>query len=119
MAQIKKTPFFRLDDNEFVGFIAHDGTTWQALTIFGYQISRESTESAAERVLNEEGLTFLTGIWQYYDTDDKEWFPCVIKEAYEQRVIVNRTNVFGYKDPDDYKQVVIENPTENSLIKSA
>lgn len=119
MINVKKTPFFRIDDNELLGFIADDGLSWQALTIFGYQISRTETRKQAEDILLEKGLTYLMGIWQYYDKDDKDWFPCVIKEAFEHKVIVNRTTELGYPDPDDYKQVVIEAPTENDLIKSS
>jgi len=119
MTNASKTPYYRIDDNELLGYIANSGTSWQALTIFGYQIARTETERDAENVLKEGGLSYLMGTWQYYDKDDREWFPCVIKEAYEHRVIVNRTNVLGYQDPEDYKQVVIEGPSENNLIKSA
>ena len=114
-----KIPCFREDDNELLGFLVDDGSSWQALTIFGYQISRTETRKDAETILKDKGLEFLKGVWQYYDKDDKDWFPCVIKKAYEQRVIVNRTTTLGYQDPEDYKQVVIERPTENDLNKSA
>jgi len=114
-----KTPLYRADDNELLGFVGQDSTHFLALTIFGYQIARTDTRSEAENILREKGLSFLMGVWQYYDTEDRDWFPCVIKEAYEQRVIVERTNALGYLDPDDRKHVVIKNPTENTLVKSA
>jgi len=114
----EKTPVYSIDDDALLGFVVSDGTTWQVLTIFGYLISRASTRQQAEEVMQDRGPTFLKGVWQYYDREDREWFDCVIKKAYEQRVIVNRTNSLGYQDPEDYKQVVIENPTENDLIKS-
>jgi hypothetical protein len=113
-----KIPVYSIDDDSFLGFIINDNTTWQVVTIFGYLISRTQTEKEAHAVLQNVGPTYLKGIWQYYDKDDHDWFPCVIKRAFEQRVIVNRTNTLGYQDPDDYKQVVIEDPTENDLIKS-
>jgi hypothetical protein len=119
MLRTKKTPYFREDDNELLGFIVDDNGSWQAQTIFGYQISRTVSRKDAEDILKDRGLTFLMGLWLYYDKDDHDWFPCVIKEAYEQKVIVNRTTELGYQDPDDYKQVLIENPTENDLVKSA
>lgn len=119
MLKAKRTPYYRIDDNELLGFLVDDGDSWQAQTIFGYQISRTESRKAAENILLEKGLSFLTGVWQYYDKDDHDWFPCVIKEAFEQKVIVNRTTELGYQDPDDYKQVIIESPTENDLIKSA
>jgi hypothetical protein len=114
-----KTPIYSEDDDSFLGFIIHDGSTWQAVTIFGYLISRSISLADAEEVLKEQGPTYLKGIWQYYDKDDHDWFPCVIKQAFEQRVIVNRTNNLGFQDPDDYKQVLIEDPTENDLVKSS
>jgi len=114
-----KTPFYRDDDNELLGFLVDDGASWQALTIFGSQITRTTTRKDAANALMEKGLSYLMGVWQYYDEDDRDWFPCVIKEAYEQKVIVNRTNELGYQDSDDYKQVVIEYPTENNFIKSS
>jgi hypothetical protein len=88
------------------------------VTIFGYLISRTHSEKAAIDVLQDVGPTYLKGTWQYYDKDDHDWFTCIIKQAFEQRVIVNRTNTLGFQDPDDYKQVVIEDPTENDLIKA-
>jgi len=106
------------DDDALLGCIVDDGSTWQAVTIFGYLISRTASRHEAEAVLRERGPDFLKGIWQYYDKEDNDWFPCIIKQAFEQRVIVNRTNNLGYQDPEDYKQVVIEDPSENDLIKT-
>jgi hypothetical protein len=114
-----KIPFYGDDDDKFLGFVVRDGTGWRALTIFGYLIAHTATSEAAEAVLREVGATYLKGIWQYYDTDDNDWFYCVIKKAYEQSVVVNRTNALGYQDPEDYKQVEIEMPTETNLIKSS
>lgn len=118
MVKYSKTPIHSIDGDSFIGYVVDDGATWQATTIFGYLISRATSRKAAEDKLQDVGLTYLKGVWQYYDQDDKEWFDCVIKQAFEQRVIVNRTNALGYQDPEDYKQVVIENPTENDLIKA-
>ena len=119
MTSQQKTPLHRTDDNEFLGFIVQDAAGWQAQTIFGYTIERTTSKAAAEKILRERGLTFLMGTWQYYDTDDKDWFPCVIKEAHELRVTVIRTNALGYQDPDDYKMVSISKPSETRLIKSS
>lgn len=116
---MSKTRVYSIDDESFIGFIVKDGTTWQATTIFGYQIERTTSRESAEAILQDRGLTYLKGLWQYYDTEDKDWFPCVIKQAFEQRVIVNRTNTLGFQDPEDFKQVVIESPTENDLIKAS
>ena len=119
MVKSRKTPLYNDDDDSFLGFIIDDGSTYEAVTIFGYLISRTTNRRDAEEILKDKGPTYLKGVWQYYDQDDRDWFNCVIKQAFEQRVIVNRTTALGYQDPDDYKQVVIENPTENDLIKAS
>lgn len=118
MDTTQKIPFYREDDNELLGFIVQDAIGWQAQTIFGYTISRTNSRQDAEKILHADGLSFLMGVWQYFDKDDQTWHPCVLKEVYERQVTVIRTNVMGYQDPDDYKLVVIDNPDENTLIKS-
>lgn len=119
MAREKKTPFYMDDTNEFLGFIVETPSSWAAQTIFGYTIALTTSLKDAQFVLYQEGTEYLKGIWQYYDKDDQDWFPCVIKKAYEQQVIVNRTNNLGFQDKDDYKQVIIDDPSENTLIKSS
>lgn len=119
MARNKKEPFYADDTDEFLGFIVEGLTSWQVETIFGYTIALVGSRKEAEFTLYQEGTEYLKGIWQYYDKDDQDWFPCVIKKAYEQQVIVNRTNNLGFQDKDDYKQVIIDDPSENNLIKSA
>ncbi|MDB5176964.1 MAG: hypothetical protein JWN75_632 [Candidatus Saccharibacteria bacterium] len=119
MIKNSKSPFYDEDTNEFLGFIVSDGTNWQVQTIFGYLIARTNTRIEAERTLYQEGSTYLKGIWQYYDKDDKDWFPCVIKKAFEHQVIVNRTNTLGFQDEDNSKQVIIEDPTDSDLVKSS
>lgn len=114
-----KTPFYDEDTNEFLGFIVADGDSWQVQTIFGYLIARTNTRQEAERTLYRLGSTYLKGIWQYYDKDDKDWFPCVIKKAFEHQVIVNRTNTLGYQDEENAKQVILEDPTDSDLVKSS
>lgn len=112
-------PVLHPDTENLLGYVSEDTSSWQALTVFGYQIARTETKQAAQEILLKEGVSFLQGTWQYYDKDDKNWFPCVIKEALENKVIVNRSTELGYLDPDDFKQVIIENPTENDLIKAS
>lgn len=113
-----KIPVNRADDDELLGFVIQDKLGWIAQTIFGYEIARASDESAAARIVREQGLSFLTGIWQYLDPDDRDWYPCVLREVYEHRVIVMRTNKMGHPDPDDYKVVTIKEPSELNLAKS-
>lgn len=114
----QKIPIHREDDGELLGFVVQAASGWDAQTIFGYSIERKHDKEAAEAVVREQGLAFLMGVWQYLDVDDREWHPCVIKEAYEHQVTVIRTNYMGYQDPDDYKFVTITDPSETNLIKS-
>jgi hypothetical protein len=119
MTNVSRTAIYRKDDNEFLGYVVQDTASWLAQTIFGYTIERTASRAAAEAAVRTQGLSFLMGVWQYYDKDDRAWYPCVIQEANEHRVTVIRTNVMGYQEPDTYKKVTLLNPTENTLIKSS
>jgi len=118
MSTEQKTAYYRDEDHEFLGYIVETNHAWHAQTIFGYTIAIVESRRDAEKVLFEQGLGFLMGTWQYFDKDDQDWFPCVIKEAYPHRVVVIRTNAMGYQDPEDYKLVTLVKPTENILVKS-
>lgn len=118
MNSATKIAIHREDDNELLGYIVHDAFGWEAQTIFGYEIARADSQDATAKIIRERGLGFLMGVWQYFDEDDKAWHSCVLKEVYERRVIVQRTNTMGYIDPDDYKIVTLKEPTEVNLIKS-
>ena len=113
-----KFPIYREDDDELLGYVTRDDTSWQAQTFFEYPLARTTTREEAEAVLTEQGLSYLLGTWQYYDKDERNWFPCVIKEAYKNKVTIIRTNAMGYQDPDDFKRVTLVHPDENSLIKN-
>lgn len=119
MSIVSKTPFYSNDDDKLLGFIARDASGWQALTVFDYLIAYADTKQLAELMLQDLGPNYLKGVWQYYDTDNQDWFYCVIKKAYEQVVVVNRTNALGFQDSEDYKQVIIDDPSETNLIKSS
>lgn len=113
-----KEPIIREDDGELLGYISRDTAGWVAQTIFGYAFDRAVDRTSAERIVREQGLATLMGVWQYYDKDDDAWHPCKLKEVYENRVVVIKTNAMGYEDPDDYKQVTILDPSETTLVKS-
>jgi hypothetical protein len=115
---IRKIPIHREDDGELLGFVVQDGAGWDAQTIFGYTMARAEDRGTVEEVVRQQGLMFLTGVWQYFDEDDKNWHPCILKEVNEHRVTVIRANSMGYQDPDDYKTVTIKDPSETNLIKS-
>ena len=117
MKNNQKIPIWREDDGELLGFVANKGASWDAQTIFGYSIAQLDSKEAAERAVREKGLSFLTGVWQYFDEDDQAWHACVLKEAYEHQVKVLRTTPLGYQDPDDYKVVTINSPDETNLAK--
>lgn len=115
---LSKTPLNHPDDDAFLGFVVQDAAGWQAQTIFGYTIARVESQQDAESALREQGLKYLTGVWQYYDKEDYDWYPCILKEANEHHVTVIRTNALGFQDPDDYKMVTLKDPTDQVLIKS-
>lgn len=114
----QKIPIHREDDGELLGFIMQDAAGWDAQTIFGYSMARAADKKSAEDTVRAKGLGFLTGLWQYFDKDDQDWHPCILKEAYEHQVTVIRTNFMGYQDPDDFKIVTIDSPDETKLIKT-
>lgn len=112
-----KTPIYNEDTHELHGYLVQDITGWQAQTVFGYTIERTASQQDAERVLRERGLSYTKGVWNYLDPDEREWFPCVISEAQEQRVTVIRTNELGYQEPELYKMVMLKLPSEDVLVK--
>ncbi len=113
-----KIPIIREDDGEMLGFVEQSSTGWTAQTIFGYVFARSDKREAVEEAVRSQGLNILQGLWQYFDKDDNTWYPCILKEAYENKVTVIRTTAFGYQDPDDYKLVTLTNPTETNLVKA-
>jgi len=117
MNDLHKFPIRREDDSELLGFVSGHDANWEAQTIFGYVIERTTDRASAERIVREQGLGYLMGVWQYFDQDDQQWYPCILKEAYEHQVTVIRTTPMGYQDPDDYKIVTISDPTDTNLIK--
>lgn len=118
MTHPDRTPFYHAESKELLGFLLKDITGWQAQTIFGYTIARTTSEANAKKVLHEQGLSTLTGVWSYFDSDDNQWHPCTLMEMSEHRVTVIRTNAMGYQEPDSYKKVTIKDPTENTLVKT-
>lgn len=113
-----KFPVYREDDDELLGYVTKDSTSWQAQTFFEYPLARATTRKETEAILVEQGLSYLAGTWQYYDKEDRDWFPCVIKEAFKNKITVIRTNTAGYQDPDDYKFVTLLHPDESVLVKN-
>lgn len=117
MMERTNLPVKREDDGELLGFVAKDPTSWTARTIFGYVIARADTQTSAASIVRSKGLSILKGMWRFQDTDG-EWYPCVLKETYENRVIVIRTNELGFQDPEHYKLVTIKDPSESNLVKA-
>lgn len=113
-----KKAIYDEDHEKTLGYLVKGSTSWEAQTIFGYIIERSETEEAATKVLQKQGANYLKGTWQYYDKEERDWFPCIIKHATETQVTVIRTNPMGYQEPEIYKLVLLKNPDENSLIKS-
>lgn len=113
-----KLPIIREDDGEMLGFIEQSKTDWTAQTIFGYVFARSEKREAVEEAIRSQGMNILQGLWQYFDKDDNAWYPCILKEVFENKVTVIRTTPLGYQDPDDYKMVTLAYPTETDLVKA-
>lgn len=115
MDEYEKIPVIREDDGELLGYISQETSGWAARTVFGYIIARSSKREDADATVRAQGLNVLKGIWRYYDSDEHDWFTCVLKEVYENRVVVTRTNDLGYEDDSHYKRVVLKYPSELTL----
>jgi hypothetical protein len=110
-------PIHRQDDGELLGFVTNTKNAWSARTIFGYEFAVTESRDDAIRQVKEKGLSFLMGVWQFYDKHSKEWRPCIIKEARPDQVTIIRTNMFGLEDPDERGMQTISNPTSMWLRK--
>ena len=112
----KPEAVFRPDDNEHLGFVLSVGGAWQAQTIFGYDIATLATRDDAVREVMKNGLQILTKIWQYYDSSDGEWYPCLLKEVRTDKVVVIRVNQLGYQDSEISILYSITRPDATSLV---
>ena len=106
------------DDGDLLGFIVQNAVGWQAQTVFGYPISRASSQVEAAKIVHQKGRNYLKGVWQYLDDDDGSWYPCVIKSANELQVTVTRTSPMGFQEINDSKLVIIRDPSELNLQKT-
>ncbi len=112
-------PIYDEEEKDILGYLVKEFNSWQAQTVFGYTIGRAETETEAVAIIRKQGKDYLKGVWQYYDKDDHDWFPCIIENASEVLVTVVRTNAMGYQEPEHYKHVVLKQPDENILIKNS
>lgn len=74
-------PVHRTEDDELLGYVQQQSAGWNCLTIFGYVFAVASTRQEAEDTVRRDGLKTLTGTWEYYDRQSKEWLLCIIVEA--------------------------------------
>lgn len=86
--------------------------------MFGYVIDRTINQVAAEHIVRESGSEILKGTWRYYDENEHDWFPCVLKEIYENRVVVIRTNELGFQEQESYKLATLKDPDDTKLQKA-
>ncbi len=114
----QRTAIHHHETHELLGFVAFKNGAWQAQTVFSYPIARTENEAEAKQIVQTQGLSFLMGVWRYYDKQANDWFACILQEVNEQRVTVVRTNDMGYQDPEHYKRVTLLHPDESVLVKS-
>lgn len=110
-------PILHENDGEILGYIRGSEDSWTARTVFGYVFARVASRQSAEAIVRDQGRLVIKGMWQYLDADHR-WYPCIIKEAYENRVIVIRTNELGFEEHSTYKLVTIKDPSETNLQKA-
>lgn len=118
MTRRQNLPVIHEDTDELLGFVNQESSGWSARTVFGYVIDRTVDESTAERIVRDNGKKILTGTWRYYDDNEHDWFPCVLKEIYENRVVVIRTNELGFQEPKSYKLATLKDPDDTKLQKA-
>lgn len=118
MTTQNKTPHYHIETHELLGVVVKENNSWVAQTIFGYTIERTTSRKDAESALQSKGLDYLKGVWQYFETSDKDWHHCIIKDANEHSVSVIQTDSMGYQDPHRYKFITILNPTEDTFAKA-
>lgn len=118
MTNVHSTPILDAEDGTLLGFVAQDSNGWVAKLPFGYMMGRATTEGEAETIVRAQAKLMQSGLWQYYDENDGEWYPCILKKVHERRVTVARTNELGYIDVDDDKRVDINDPDETKLVKA-
>jgi hypothetical protein len=71
----------RQEDDELLGFVQANGTSWDCQTVFGYTFATQSTAQDAISVVKNKGLEILMGTWEHYDGTTDTWLPCVLIEA--------------------------------------
>jgi hypothetical protein len=113
-----KLPVVHEDTDELLGFVNEEPSGWSARTIFGYVIDRTVDQSAAEQIVRDNGREILKGTWRYYDDSEHDWFACILKEVYENRVVVIRTNELGFQERTSYKLVTLKDPDDSKLQKA-
>ncbi len=105
------------DSGELLGYISKELSAWKAMTIFGYVLGRVESKGKAESMVRNDGRAALAGLWRYQDSDH-DWYACVIQEAYEDRVVVVRTNELGIQEPALYKRLTLKEPNETNFVKA-
>lgn len=105
------------DSGEKLGYICREHAAWKAMTVFGYVLARTTTQGAAESIIRTECKAALGGMWRYQDSDH-EWYACILKEVFENRVVIIRTNERGIQESSNYKLVTIREPNETNFVKA-
>lgn len=76
-----RTPVYRQDDHELLGFVQHSQHEWNAYTVFGSYIATFTDENAARAYLQAHGLAILNQHWHYYAAQTHTWHVVLIQEA--------------------------------------
>lgn len=89
---IARTPVYRQDDHELLGFVQQHQHEWHACAVFGSIIATFTDETAAHAYLHLHGLAILNQHWHYYEAHTRTWHVVLIQEASPTHVHI----ILGY-----------------------
>ena len=76
----------RREDGELCGFVLQRADDWAALTVFGADLGRVSSEQDAHTLVLRMGLASLAERWELRARCEDEWRTVCIQEATPRRV---------------------------------
>ena len=107
-------PVYRKEDNELLGYLlpVAQSDLWLPATVFSYPLGKACSERDAVSLLEDIGLGSLLDRWEFFDSDQEDWFSCTIVEADPDKIKITVSD-FGY--PDIYQTRTITKPDHTTV----
>lgn len=107
-------PVYRKEDNELLGCILPVPTVdmWVPATLFSYPLGEATTKGDAIRLLENIGLDSLLDPWEFFDSEQDDWYTCTIVEANPDKVVITISD-FGH--PAVYATRSIAKPNQQTI----